>query len=149
VVSRGLEASLSGPITPSLSIVAGGVLSHPEVTDDAVARGLTGPLPVGAIRRRLNVSADWRPPFAPGLSLDIGLFANSSTVATVNNKVHVPAQTFIDIGARYAFTLAGKAAVLRAQIFNAGGVNGVNVDGPGSYRINDGRWAQLYLTMDF
>lgn len=149
VVSRGLEASLSGPITPSLSIVAGGVLSHPEVTDDAVARGLTGPLPVGAIRRRLNVSADWRPPFAPGLSLDIGLFANSSTVATVNNKVHVPAQTFIDIGARYAFTLAGKAAVLRAQIFNVGGVNGVNVDGPGSYRINDGRWAQLYLTMDF
>ena len=149
VVSRGLELSLAGAITPSLSVVAGGVLSDPRVSGDAVARGLTGPRPVGAMRRRLNVSADWRPPFAPGLSFDIAVFGNSSVVGTVNNAVHVPAQTFVDLGARYAFTLAGKPAVLRAQMFNAGGVNGVNVDGPGIYRINDGRWAQLYFTIDF
>lgn len=149
VVSRGLEVSMAGPLTSSLSVVAGGVFSDPQVTGDAVARGLTGPRPVGAVRRRLNVSADWRPPFAPGLSFDIAVFGNSSTVATVNNVVHVPAQTFIDLGARFAFLLGGKSAVLRAQIFNAGGVNGVNVDGPGIYRINDGRWAQLYFTVDF
>jgi iron complex outermembrane receptor protein len=149
VVSRGVEVSLSGPLTPALSLVAGAVLSDPGVTGDAVARGLTGPRPVGAIRRRLNLSADWRPPFAPGLSFDIGIFANSATIATVNNAVALPPQTFVDLGARYAFRLAGKAAVLRAQIVNAGGVNGVSLDGPGSYRINDGRWAQLYLTMDF
>lgn len=149
VVSRGLEVSLAGPLTSSLSVVAGGVFSDPQVTGDAVARGLTGPRPVGAVRRRLNVSADWRPPFAPGLSFDIALFANSSTVATVNNAVQLPAQTFVDLGTRYAFQLAGKSAVLRAQIFNAGGVNGVSVDGPGIYRINDGRWAQLYFTVDF
>jgi iron complex outermembrane recepter protein len=149
VISRGLEASLSGPLSPSLSLVAGAVLSDPRVTGDAVASGLTGPRPVGAIRRRINLSADWRPPFAPGLSFDLGIFANSAVVATVNNAVWLPAQTFIDLGARYAFRLAGKHALLRAQIFNAGGVNGVSVDGPGSYRINDGRWAQLYLTIDF
>lgn len=148
VVSRGLETSVSGPVTPSLSLVAGAVVSDPQVTGDAVARGLTGPRPVGAIRRRLNISADWRPAFAPGLSFDIGVFANSATVATVNNAVWLPAQTFIDLGARYGFRLGGRAAVLRAQIFNAGGVNGVQVDGPGSYRINDGRWAQIYLTID-
>lgn len=149
VVSRGVEASLSGPLTSSLSVVAGAVFSDPRVTGDAVARGLTGPRPVGAIRRRFNLSADWRPRFAPGLSFDIGIFANSATTATVNNAVAIPPQTFVDLGARYAFRLAGKAAVLRAQIFNAGGVNGVSLDGPGSYRVNDGRWAQLYFTMDF
>jgi iron complex outermembrane receptor protein len=104
---------------------------------------------VGAIRRSLNLSADWRPPFAPGLSFDIAIFANSSTAATVNNAVHIPAQTFIDLGARYAFRLAGKEAVLRAQIFNAGGVNGVYLEGAGAYGMNDGRVAQVYLTIDF
>jgi len=149
VVSRGVEVSLSGPISPGLSLVAGAVLSDPRVTGDAAARGLTGLRPVGAIQRRVNLSTDWRPPFAPGLSFDLGVFANSRTAATVNNLVRLPAQTFIDLGARYAFSLAGKNAVLRAQIFNAGGVNGVSLDGPGSYSINDGRWAQLYLTIDF
>jgi iron complex outermembrane receptor protein len=101
------------------------------------------------VRRRLNLSADWRPPFAPGLSFDVGVFANSSTVATVNNAVHIPPQTFIDLGARYGFRLAGHDAVLRAQIFNAGGVNGVYLEGAGAYGMNDGRVARLYLTIDF
>jgi iron complex outermembrane receptor protein len=149
VASRGLEFSLAGPITPALALVGGGVLSWPRVSGEAVALGVAGPLPVGAIRRRINLSLDWRPPFAPGLSFDLGVFANSSTVATVNNAVHIPAQTFIDIGARYAFRLAGRDAVLRAQIFNLGGVNGLFLDGAGVYGMNDGRVAQIYLTVDF
>jgi iron complex outermembrane recepter protein len=149
LVSRGVEFSLAGPLTPTLAIVAGGVLSAPRVSGEAVARGLAGPLPVGAIRRRINLSADWRPPFATGLSVDIGVFANSSTVSTVSNAVHIPAQTFIDVGARYAFRLAGHSAVLRVQMFNAGGVNGVYLEGAGAYGINDGRVGQAYLTVDF
>jgi iron complex outermembrane recepter protein len=125
------------------------VFSDPRVAGEAVALGVAGRLPVGAVRRSLNLSADWRPSFAPGLSFDVAIFANSSTAATVNNEVHIPAQTFIDLGARYAFRLAGKDAVLRAQIFNAGGVNGVYLEGAGAYGMNDGRVAQLYLTVDF
>jgi iron complex outermembrane receptor protein len=149
VASRGLEFSIAGPVTPALALVGGGVLSWPRVSGEAVALGVAGPLPVGAVRRRINLSLDWRPPFAPGLSFDLGVFANSSTVATVNNAVHIPPQTFIDLGARYAFRLAGKDAVLRAQIFNLGGVNGVFLEGAGVYGMNDGRVAQLYLTIDF
>ncbi|MBU6165422.1 MAG: TonB-dependent receptor [Alphaproteobacteria bacterium] len=149
LASRGVEFSIAGPVTPSLALVGGAVLSWPRVSGEAVALGVAGPLPVGAIRRRINLSLDWRPPFAPGLSFDLGLFANSSTVATVNNAVHIPPQTFIDVGARYGFRLAGRDAVLRAQIFNAGGVNGVYLEGAGVYGMNDGRVAQLYLTVDF
>ncbi len=149
VASSGIETSIAGPITDTLSIVAGGVFSWPRVSGQAVALGITGPLPVGAIRRVVNLSADWRPPFLPGLSFDVSVFANSSTAASVNNAVHVPAQTFIDLGARYGFVLAGRPAVLRAQIFNAGGVNGLFLAGAGLYGINDGRVAQLYLTVDF
>lgn len=149
VASRGIEFSIAGPVTPALALVGGGVLAWPRVSGEAVALGVAGPLPVGAIRRRLNLSLDWRPPFAPGLSFDLGVFANSSTVATVNNAVHIPPQTFIDVGARYAFRLGGRDAVLRAQIFNLGGVNGVFLEGAGVYGMNDGRVAQLYLTLDF
>ena len=149
VVSRGIEASIAGPLTSALSVVAGGVFSDPRVSGEAVALGVAGPRPVGAVRRSLNVSLDWRPRFAPGLSFDLALFANSSTVATVNNQVHIPPQSFIDLGARYAFKLAGRDAVLRAQIFNAGGVNGVYLEGAGAYGMLDGRVAQLYLTVDF
>jgi iron complex outermembrane receptor protein len=149
VANRGIEFSIAGPITPALALVGGGVLAWPRVSGEAVALGVTGPLPVGAIRRRLNLSLDWRPPFAPGLSFDLGVFANSSTVATVNNAVHIPPQTFIDAGARYAFRLAGRDAVLRAQIFNLGGVNGLFLQDAGVYGMNDGRAAQLYLTVDF
>jgi iron complex outermembrane receptor protein len=149
VASRGIEFSLAGPITPALALVGGGVLSWPHVSGEAVALGVAGPLPVGAIRRRLNLSLDWRPPFAPGLSFDLGVFANSSTVATVNNAVHIPAQTFIDLGARYAFKLGGTDAVLRAQIFNLGGVNGLFLEDAGVFGMNDGRVAQVYLTVDF
>lgn len=149
VASRGLEFSIAGPITPSLALVGGGVLSWPRVAGEAVALGVAGPMPVGAIRRRLNLSLDWRPRFAPGLSFDLGVFANSSTVATVSNAVHIPPQTFIDLGARYAFTLGRRNAVLRAQLFNMGGVNGWSLEGAGVYGMNDGRVGQLYLTIDF
>lgn len=149
VVSRGLEFSLAGPITSALALVGGGVMSWPRVSGEAVALGVAGPLPVGAIRRRLNLSLDWRPPFAPGLSFDLGVIANSSTVTTVSNAVHIPPQTFIDLGARYAFRWGGRNAVLRAQLFNLGGVNGWYLEGAGVYGMNDGRVGQLYLTIDF
>ncbi len=149
VASRGLEFSLAGPITSALALVGGGVMSWPRVSGEAVALGVAGPLPVGAIRRRLNLSLDWRPPFAPGLSFDLGVIANSSTVATVSNAVHIPPQTFIDLGARYAFRWGGRNAVLRAQLFNLGGVNGWYLEGAGVYGMNDGRVGQLYLAIDF
>lgn len=149
VASRGIEFSLAGPVTRSLALVGGGVLSWPRVSGEAVALGVAGPLPVGAIRRRLNLSLDWRPAFAPGLSFDLGVIANSTTVATVNNAVHIPPQTFIDGGARYAFRLAGRDAMLRAQLLNLGGVNGLFLQDAGVYGMNDGRVAQLYLTVDF
>ncbi len=149
VTNRGIELSLAGPVTERLSLVAGGVFSRPRVSAAAVALGVSGPLPVGPVPQRLSLSADWRPAFAPGLSLDIGLFHDGRQATTVDNRVALPARSFVDVGARYAFRLAGKPAVLRAQIINAGGVNGVFLEDAGVYGPLDGRVAQLYLTVDF
>lgn len=149
VINRGIEASFAGPVTPELSIVAGAVLLWPKVTGEAVTRGLIGPQPVGAIGQRLEFSADWRPGFAPGASLDLRLSYRSPEIATVSNLTSVPTRTIIDLGGRYAFDLGGQSAVLRVQISNLFDENGFELRGAGAYGPLPGRVAQAYLTVDF
>jgi iron complex outermembrane receptor protein len=149
VINRGVEASLAGPLTDELSIVAGASLLRPRVTGDAVTRGLVGRLPVGAIGERVEFSADWRPAWAPGLSLDLRLSYRSPEVATVNNLVYVPTRTLIDIGGRYRFKLAGNEAVLRLQTTNVTSQQGYDLRGANAYTVLPGRVTQAYLTVDF
>jgi len=151
VINRGIEASIAGPITEELSVVAGGVLLRPKVTGDAVTRGLVGRLPVGAISERVDVSADWRPGFAPGLSFDARMSYRSPEIATVNNLVSVPTRTLIDLGGRYRFKLAGNDAVLRIQATNVFDEKGFELRGSGAnaYTVLPGRVTQAYLTVDF
>lgn len=147
VRNRGLEASLSGPVTPRLTMVAGAVLLWPRV--DAGGLAGVGPRPVGAVSRRFSFNADWRPPQAPGLSLDLAVNHRSPETATVSNLVRIPAQTFVDLGGRYAFRLAGKSATLRVQIENLLDFQGYELFGAGAYKPVWGRAARGYLTVDF
>jgi iron complex outermembrane recepter protein len=149
VINKGVEASIAGPLTPELSVVMGAVLLRPEVTGDAVTRGLVGRLPVGAISERVEFSADWQPGFAPGLSLDVRLSYRSPEVATVNNLVYVPTRTLIDLGGRYRFKLAGNDAVLRVQATNLFDQQGFELRGANAYTVLPGRVTQAYLTVDF
>ena len=149
VINRGVEASFAGPITPELSLVVGASLLRPEVTGDAVTRGLVGRLPVGAIAERVEFSADWRPGFAPGLSFDMRLSYRSPEVATVNNLVYVPTRTLVDLSGRYRFKLAGNDAVLRIQATNLFSQQGYDLRGANAYTVLPGRVTQAYLTVDF
>ena len=149
VINRGIEASFAGPVTEQLSLVAGAVLLWPRVTGDAVTRGLIGPKPVGAIGQQLELSADWRPRFAPGASLDLRLSYRSPEIATVSNLTSVPTRTIVDLGGRYAFDLGAQSAVIRVQVSNLFDTNGFDLRGAGAYVYLPGRVAQAYLTVDF
>ena len=149
VANRGVEASIAGPLTPALSVVAGGVWLWPKVSAPGALPGLIGEQPVGAIGQRLEFSADWRPPFAPGLSFDTRLAYRSSETATVSNNVAIPARTIVDLGGRYRFKLAGNNALLRVQVSNLFDVQGYDLRGAGAYGPIPGRLAQAYVTIDF
>lgn len=149
VRNRGIEASVSGPVTRHLSVVAGAVLAWPRVTGEAVALGRVGPRPVGAISRRIEASADWRPPFAPGLSLDVNLSHRSPETATVSNLVAIPARTLVDLGGRYAMRLGDTPATLRVQVANLFDAQGFDLRGTGAYAALPGRVVSGYLTVDF
>jgi iron complex outermembrane receptor protein len=149
VINRGFEASIAGPITPELSLVAGASLLRPQVTGDAVTRGLVGRLPVTAIAERFEVSADWRPGFAAGVSLDMRFSYRSPEIATINNLVSVPTRTLVDLGGRYRLKLAGNDAVLRVQATNLFNQQGFDLRGANAYTVLPGRVTQTYLTVDF
>ena len=149
VVNRGVEASIAGPVTDTLSVVAGGVLLWPKVTGEAVADGRVGPRPVAAIGQRFEFSADWRPPFASGMSFDGRLAYRSAETATVSNRVEIPGRTQVDIGGRYRFRLADRNALLRLQITNLFDVEGYDLRGAGAYGAIPGRLVQGSVTVDF
>jgi iron complex outermembrane receptor protein len=104
---------------------------------------------VGAIGERIEMSADWRPAFAPGLSLDMRLSYRSPETATVDNLVAVPVRTIVDLGGRYRFKLAGNDAVLRIQSSNLFAQQGFDLRGAAAYGPLPGRVTQAYLTVDF
>ncbi len=149
VINRGVEASVAGPVTPTLSLVAGAVLLWPRVTGPAVEAGRIGARPVGAISNRFEISADWRPPFARGVSFDTRLSHRSPETATVGNLAQIPTRTLVDIGGRYRFRLAGKSALLRVQVTNLFDLQSYELRSAGSYLAIPGRLAQAYVTMDF
>lgn len=149
VVNRGVEASIAGPLTPALSIVAGGVWLWPRVSAPGATPGRIGERPVGAISQRVEFSADWRPPFAPGLSFDTRIAYRSSETATVSNSVAIPARTIVDLGGRYRFKFAGNNVLLRVTLANLFDVQGFDLRGAGAYGPIPGRQAQAYVTVDF
>lgn len=148
VINRGIEASVAGPVTPELSLVAGAVLLWPKVTGAAVDAGRIGPRPVGAISNRFEISADWRPPFAAGVSFDTRLSYRSPETATVGNLARIPVRKLVDIGGRYRFKLAGSNALLRVQVTNLFDAKGFELRSAGSYLAMPGRLVQAYVTMD-
>lgn len=148
MVNQGIEASIAGAVTPRLSIVAGTVLLRPRVTGEGVALGRVGPRPVGAINRRIEFNADWRPPQLPGVSFDISASHRSAETATRDNRVAIPARTIVDIGGRYAFRIGGNAATLRVAVSNIFDVQGFELRGAGAYDIVENRLLSAYLTVD-
>jgi len=149
VVNRGIEASVAGPLTRTLSVVAGTLLLDPQVVGEAVALGVSGPRPVGAIKARIEASADWRPPQFPGLSIDAALSHRSSEISVVSNVVSIPPLSVVNLGGRYRFKLAGHGALLRLRIANLLDRQGYNLRFPGAYGLVQGRNFQAYLTVDF
>lgn len=149
VTNRGLEASLAGAVTPRVSVVLGAVLLDPRVSGEAVARGISGVRPVGAVGERVEFGADWRPPWIEGLSLDMNLSYRSAETATVSNRVAIPGYAWTDLGGRYRFKLAGTELLLRLQVSNLFDQQGWWLRDAGLFDILPGRLFQAFLTLDF
>lgn len=148
VESRGAEFSVSGSLTPTLNVVAGGVFINGKVTRDPGAQGVVGSKPVGLSPHQISLNANWKTPLK-GLELDTTVINRAPAPATTDNLVTIPAKWRWDVGGHYHFKLAKRDATFRLQLFNITGKTGYGVNGPGVYSENPPRFVQGYLTVDF
>jgi iron complex outermembrane receptor protein len=148
VESRGAEFSLSGSITPRLSLVGGGVFLRPRVTATDTADGTIGSKPVGLPTHLLIANANWKTPIVNGLELDLALVHRGEAPATTDNLVYIPARARVDVGSHYHFKLAKRSATFRVQMVNVFDNAGYGLAGSGVYTSNSGRYVQGYLTVD-
>jgi iron complex outermembrane receptor protein len=119
---RGLEASLSGLVTPSTKLVLGGVLLRARVAsampDGAPAR------PVGVPNRRAIIGVDHAIAALPGLSTDFQLIHQGRRAAALainpgGNQLDLPSYTTLNLGLRYRRELDDAVLTLRWQVLNA------------------------------
>lgn len=98
---RGIEISMAGQLTSGLSLVAGILLMSPEVSAVSTPQQTIGTRPIGQANWTEQLGLDYRLPWPRSLSLDCLFGALSNRVASVDNRVRVPAYTYLNLGARY------------------------------------------------
>ena len=149
---RGLEFSLNTVPLPlrGLTVVAGAVLMSPEVE---VGNGITGvgSAPINQPRNLLQLALDYQLPVAPRCSIDATVTHQGRVPVTLDNGTYNPAQTIVNLGARYRFSVYGYPATLRVQMENATGRQVWSViDSNGGLSPYPPRYMVLaYLSADF
>jgi iron complex outermembrane receptor protein len=145
---RGVELSLTGAPTESLSIVAGAVLMRPRVVGDAVTFGRVGEKPVGQMDRNLRIDVEYRPPFVSGFSFDAAVANTGERVASRDGLTEVPGYTLVDLGTRYRFKIGDTPATLRVLAENITDVYTWEIYGSNSFGLTDGRRFSVQLAAD-
>lgn len=115
---RGIELSLNAEPLHGLTLVGGAVLMSPQVAITSGVEGV-GSAPVNQPRDLLQLALDYQLPAAPCCSLDITVTHQGRVPVRLDDGVYNPAQTIVNVGARYRFNVAGHAATLRVQVQNA------------------------------
>ncbi len=147
---RGVEVSFAGKVADGLTVVAGAVFLQARVSGDLVTRGLIGKIPVGRIPRVVRLNVDYGPKEWSGASVDFQVENLSSRVASLDNRVMIPARTTLSAGARYRFKLFDRSATLRLQAQNLTNVFGWDVNAMQfSFEPNEPRRVSGSLAVDF
>lgn len=115
---RGVELSLSGPLTDRLTIATGAVFLDPENSGPAVETGLIAHWPAGQSRLTAQFNMEYRLPVPANLSVDVQLTHNSTQPADMADRFRTGANSLFDIGARYRLALAGRPTTLRFRVQN-------------------------------
>lgn len=149
VSHRGAEFSLSGQVAPGLTAIAGTALIDATLSGDAVDSGLVGKKPVASFGRLSTAVLDYRPTFAPAVSVDVVVESTSDRVASVDGKLVIPARAIASVGGRYRFKLGKAPATLRVQLANIANKFGWANGSSGIYLYNFPRRLTATLTTDF
>lgn len=146
---RGVELSLAGSVTDSLTVVAGAVLIKPRISDDTAAAGATNLTAVGPIPRLVRVNVQYRPPAIAGLALDAKVESISSRYLDVANTRRLPGVITVDAGVRYTTEISDVPVRFRLQGKNLANSNGITPNVSGQIRPFERRRVEFSIAADF
>lgn len=135
---RGVELSLAGAPTETLTVVAGAVLMEPRVKGAAVDNGSVGDKPVGQTDRNLQVDVEYRAPFLPGWSFDTALTHYGARTASLDSRNEIPSYTVMNLGARYRFNLGRMPTTLRLLAENITDEFSWDIYSPNAFGLTEG-----------
>ena len=115
--NRGVEWTVFGKATDRLTLLGGVAYTQALLTRTAGGAN-DGNQAVGVSRVKANLGADWAVPGLPGFSLNGRVVYTGPAYLNVGNSQKLGSWTRVDVGARYATTVAGKPVTLRANVEN-------------------------------
>ncbi len=153
----GVEASLSGHFLDNrLSLLVGAVFMKPEVTGEAVERGLVGSKPVGARPIQLRVDANYNTGLWGGFTPTVTFaYFNRSTASSKlyqelgGKQLGLASRSSLDIGARQPIKLGPYPGSIRFRVENVLDRAAWYVLASNTFSPADRRRFSLSLLMDF
>ncbi|MBB6576673.1 iron complex outermembrane receptor protein [Comamonas odontotermitis] len=116
--NRGVEWNTSGEALRGLRVLGGIAYLQPRLTGTQGGKN-DGNDAFGAARWTANLGGDWDIPGLPGAALSGRVVHTGKQWVNAANTLRAPSWTRVDLGARYATTMAGKRTVFRANVDNA------------------------------
>ena len=116
-VNNGLEFSVTGKVTPELTVIGGFTLLDPKVKD-ANVKANDGNAPVDVAKQLAKVYAEYDINTVPGLALTGGAFYTGRQYTDEANDHQLPSFTTFDAGARYRMKVSENDLTLRMNVSN-------------------------------
>ncbi|WP_147453545.1 TonB-dependent siderophore receptor [Eilatimonas milleporae] len=145
---RGVEVSLSGDLTDTLRIIAGGLYLDPVIRNPNNA-AIDGNRPGGVPEHQYSLFVDYRTPFIEGLALNGGVFYTGERFADEANTFVVDDYVRIDLGLRYAFEAGGQRLTARLNVRNVADENFIEGTAFGQFLFGSPRAAFFSLATEF
>ena len=115
--NNGLEFSVTGKVTPKLTVMGGLTLLDPKVKDTN-NKANNGNAPVDVAKQLAKVYAEYDIDALPGLALTGGAFYTGKQYTDEANDYHLPSFTTFDAGARYRMKVSENDLTLRMNVSN-------------------------------
>ena len=149
ILHRGVELSLAGSVTESLTVVAGAVFLRPRITDTSASQGATQLTAIGPIPRLVRVNVQYRPKAVQGLALDAKVESISSRFLDVNNTRRISGAVTFDAGLRYNTIISDVPVRIRLQGRNLTNTYSITPSVSRQVRPFEQRRIELSIAADF
>jgi iron complex outermembrane receptor protein len=147
--NRGVEFGLQAEPVKGLRLLGGVTWIDAELTQTATA-ALQGNRPIGVPEWRTTLGAEWDMPGIRGAALTSGVLHSTRQFVNQQNTAYLPSWTRVDLGARYATSVGGKAAVMTLNVQNLFDRNyWSGVSQWGAFALGSGRTVMMSASVEF